>query len=805
MLRAAAILGVYVVASGVYTFPLVLHVSDALIDRPDTLFNSWVLAWDVHALATNPFHLLDANIFFPFPQPLTYSDIMLTGAIMVAPIELLTANPALGHNLLTLASLVLGAFTTYLLVHELCGSRPIACICGALFSFSLIRQAQLDTVQLLQIGWLPLALLFLHRALRSGRTIDYLLFAFFCVCQALAAIYLLLLAAVAIGVFLVFEFATSHTLLSRGHMTRLSAALAIVVVSLTPVASAYGATERLFEFRWPSDMIRGFSAAPSDFVAVQPSSLTYGWLLARFDNPVFTNGHALFPGLLIMLLAAVSLLHFAPWPGIQPARREVGRYLVILGVAVALALGPSSAVNGTLPYDWLYTWVPGFSAMRIPARFDLLGLLALAVLAGFGMAFVSDWLARSGRKCGPVLIAVGALAFIEMLSSPIALRPVPSAPNDGVYGWLKTHQPDAVVGEIPTHGPTGIATIDYEFLSTLHWHPLVNGYSGFIPPQYAQVSDQLDAFPDPTATEVLRGLGVRYVVVHLDLVDDATRQRLATPNACAPGCSVVATFGSDLVFELAPLPDSRTWQAHARLQVPTRVARGQLASVTLSIVNDTNQAMVLPTRGALFAQVQWDDVTTYVPGPDDRLFLDPGDQVVLHFPLGAPHSIDSAKEGTVHVALTGALQTHLAQTIEVADLATSAQAAGLSESIEHVQVPNFVRAGAQLSLDVIARNSGQTVWLAQQPTDPAAPGTVGLAARNWIAPDGSALPPLTYSTAHVDWTVNPGQPAAFTIQTQAPQTPGRYQLVLDMVSENVAWFSDVGGGAETLVPIEVVP
>ena len=106
---------------------------------------------------------------------------------------------------------------------------------------------------------------------------------------------------------------------------------------------------------------------------------------------------------------------------------------------------------------------------------------------------------------------------------------------------------------------------------------------------------------------------------------------------------------------------------------------------------------------------------------------------------------------------------------------------------------------------MIARNSGQTVWLPEQPTDPAAPGRIGVGVRNWISPDATPLPPLNYSTVHLDWTVNPGQPAAFMIQTQAPKTPGHYQLVLDMVSENVTWFSDVDGGTKTLVPIEVMP
>jgi hypothetical protein len=66
-----------------------------VVDQHDPPFKSWLLAWAVHALTTNPLHLLDANIFHPLLQPLTYSDIMLTGALMVAAIESLPANPAL--------------------------------------------------------------------------------------------------------------------------------------------------------------------------------------------------------------------------------------------------------------------------------------------------------------------------------------------------------------------------------------------------------------------------------------------------------------------------------------------------------------------------------------------------------------------------------------------------------------------------------------------------------------------------------------------------------------------------------------
>jgi hypothetical protein len=116
-----------------------------------------------------------------------------------------------------------------------------------------------------------------------------------------------------------------------------------------------------------------------------------------------------------------------------------------------------------------------------------------------------------------------------------------------------------------------------------------------------------------------------------------------------------------------------------------------------------------------------------------------------------------------------------------------------------------VRTGAQVPIDVIARNTGQTVWLPEQPTDPTATGRIGVGVRNWISPDATLLAPASYSIVHLDWTVQPGQSAAFTIKTQAPQTPGRYQLVLDIVSEDVTWLSDLDEGTKTFVPIKVVP
>jgi hypothetical protein len=51
-------------------------------------------------------------------------------------------------------------------------------------------------------------------------------------------------------------------------------------------------------------------------------------------------------------------------------------------------------------------------------------------------------------------------------------------------------------------------------MSTFHWFPLVNGYSGVFPRSYLALLVKLQTFPDEPSIRQLRDRGVRYVIVH---------------------------------------------------------------------------------------------------------------------------------------------------------------------------------------------------------------------------------------------------------------------------------------------------
>jgi len=57
----------------------------------------------------------------------------------------------------------------------------------------------------------------------------------------------------------------------------------------------------------------------------------------------------------------------------------------------------------------------------------------------------------------------------------------------------------------------------FAFMSTFHWMPLINGYSGYYPASYINRLERLSTMPDAAALENLVGAGVRYVIVHAGL------------------------------------------------------------------------------------------------------------------------------------------------------------------------------------------------------------------------------------------------------------------------------------------------
>lgn len=77
-----------------------------------------------------------------------------------------------------------------------------------------------------------------------------------------------------------------------------------------------------------------------------------------------------------------------------------------------------------------------------------------------------------------------------------------------IYGWFDPSTSSGVVLD-----GVGLETLRM-YYSTIHWHPMVNGYSGFSPKEWEEKVRWLQvAFPGIKAIAYLRTLGVKLVLV----------------------------------------------------------------------------------------------------------------------------------------------------------------------------------------------------------------------------------------------------------------------------------------------------
>jgi hypothetical protein len=213
---------------------------------------------------------------------------------------------------------------------------------------------------------------------------------------------------------------------------------------------------------------------------------------------------ALFPGVAATALAIVAI---ASGTALTDAR---ARMCLAFGmVGVLLSLGPAVAPG----YEFFYSTLPVLGAIRVTSRFGYLGLVALAVLGGYGAALVRR-LIWSARWAVVVSAALVALVALEPLAAPISYEPFTGI--SPIYR-LPAADPEAVVAELPLP-PPDVPFYNAPALlnSTSNWRPLLNGYSGFTPDSYARHYLALKTFPSAGAFDALRAAGVTHVFAHLD-------------------------------------------------------------------------------------------------------------------------------------------------------------------------------------------------------------------------------------------------------------------------------------------------
>jgi len=506
--RLWLILTAYLGLTLVLTWPLARILGSAIPgDGFDGWQNFWNLWWVKTALLEQHASPYFTNLLYhPTGVSLWFQTLNIFNGVTFLPVQL-AGNLFWAYNAVVLFSFTLAGFGGYLLGLDAlrrAGARPggglhaAAFLTGVIFTFSPFHFAHLlGHMQVFSLAFIPFFALYLLRALdgkisRKGakaqrkereriRWRDAMMAALFLILAALCDWYF----ALYLGFF------TLLYLLWLGmrRQFRLSYLLALAVIfGLTLLATAPLLTPMVMEslrydfMKPPPGQIVELSGDALGFLIPSGQHSLWGQWAAGLRAPLSASPseNTLYLGLVAGLLALAGAWRW---------RSKLGFWLLALVTFALFALGPTLHICGhltgvPLPYA-LVLKLPFVDIARTVARYDLLVMLSLGVLAGGGLYALLEaaggFAIRPGSQSSGVgfairrrLPALLAAALIALVLVDFAPLPYPISPPD-TPAFYKTLAQDPRGGGV-MNLPMNWDRPGYLLYQTVHDKPLTAGY-----------------------------------------------------------------------------------------------------------------------------------------------------------------------------------------------------------------------------------------------------------------------------------------------------------------------------------------
>jgi hypothetical protein len=576
------------------TWPLVLHMPSRIApDLGDPVRTAWEVAWVGHALLHQPLHLFNANVFYPHPLSLAFSDSLLgygpTGLFGSGTVAALVR-----YNLLFLFAWSLCFVGAYLLARELGLGRLGASAAGAAFAYAPYRVTEAGHLHVISSGGIPLALFLLLRGYRRGSRSLVLAGWLVTAWQVslgftlgLQYCYLLAILAVIAAVYWwrgglrLGDPAATEAPAGDGSGDSAAGAEAaplrvgrggliprhLLVVTLIGVAlsGAIGVYQSVPYLKIANDYptakrtlkeVKTYSAGPAALLAASSENRVWGGVTSGMRAKVHSkNESVFFPGGLILLLTAIGLAGVGGSP--LTRRLRLGLAIGIVTVSVlALGLGLTGA---GYPFRLVHDYAPGWDGVRVPGRIFTLGTLFYALLAGAGAQWLvrrmAPWGERHSLRGLPGLLGVALVIGVVGEGAGHLAHPVVPQPARAEIGL-----PGPIL-DLPTDGA---ADRLWQYYSTDGFYKIPVGNSTFDILSVDDIRGGMNGFPDKASVEKLRYYGIRTVVLHLrmpKLPGIVGYAKAEPPNAAIAAARPITGLGvtrrrvgSLVIYEIGPGP-----------------------------------------------------------------------------------------------------------------------------------------------------------------------------------------------------------------------------------------------------------
>ena len=641
--------------AGILFFVLTVGITRPLITKMDThvtpgqqpamavtYLNLWTLAWNHKWILGETDSYWDANLFHPHQKTLAYSEPQFATGVLTFPIVFFGGSTVLAYNMALLGFLWGAAMATYALCWWLLGSleehsrnqmltkssnkhRWLAAVtAGIFYGFHFYLFREIGVLQLLATLFLPLTFLGIHRFFYQHRWSDALLSSIGFIGTWYTCAYYGLFLTVFVPCFAIRL--GGRDLLCKKVLMKGAITLTLLFVSLMPLIYGMWSAKATMGLDRPEFIVRDLSAAFKEYLKLPHYSWLYGDILGT------EPGQSLFLGAVLLCLASLGVIVIFRTkynkidPNIEQLQPRIHRYgkfylfvallAFLLSLGMALAPRPSTELGvyqflvWLSPYNLLYQFLPGFSSIRSPYRFYVFIVLFLALLAGYGLFWLSYHARLRWRRIlVPFLIV---LTCLELWPIPLRLVRVPRGIEElsGIYAQVSKLPIDSVLIELPIVIGESERELEMDarsmYFSSFHGIPLVNGYSGFTPhAHFDLVTEVLPSTPQATLFG-LKAFGVQYVLAHTDQLNKQEKVHLQQLET--KGLNLLSREADDLLYQvdyksietLDTLPELATVKIYE-----SEKSRHQVSICFYYKVDAPHCMLITPWQNQFECQIAW--------------------------------------------------------------------------------------------------------------------------------------------------------------------------------------------------------
>ena len=593
--KNAGIIIVFTILAVIMTFPLAFKMNTHIpgftyTDEPYAgIWDSWRVRYSIFhhiSVSHTPF------IAYPFGADMYagYFAFLWMGLMYLLSI---ISTPIVMFNIQVLVNFILRGVFIYYLVFHMTKNRSGAVFSGLAFTFcpyQFVRSWQ--HLGLTYTQWIPLCLyaaILLREKSSIKRMVFFLLSVLLLFSFDYSVTYFGLVTLASFLIYLILLYNWKNKLFRQRSLIFADfkylkavfaigiAAFIILLPQLFPIIrnslcpTLNSAASGFNPYHRPFNDLFTQSAKPLSYLlpaVVHPlfGKFTEQWIGSPLYGVSYTE-HTLYLGWTTLILAFVAFRRWRRSRKDHQAIRSSGHQLdesekFYIGFFVWLAIAAwafSQPPYFTFPYFKIY--MPSFFMYKILpmfrayCRFGIVVMLAVSVLAGFGLKCILERFKSNKIKIAFTSLVCGLVLFEFLNFPPFKVIDLTKYPK--VYDWLKKEKGDFVIAEYPLDADS--PNEYYKFCQTIHEKKIINGT---IPGTYAnKVAKTIWKLSEPRTVGILSWMKVKYVLVHLDAYEKSNDitfvnefERIKRRDLS--GLRFIKSFDSVDVYEVIASPEA---------------------------------------------------------------------------------------------------------------------------------------------------------------------------------------------------------------------------------------------------------